>query len=236
MAEFGLAPAPSQDPVGGFMQGATQGIGLVDVLRKRHRDIQLENQQDTLAIVKLIQELGVARARAVAQQAGLQGDPSLFAGGPAQGAEERKKVTPSQLSAFGLAAGGGPISAEDLTGIGNVLRGQAAGTAASNVSKARAGDVQALESQSKLLTEDILNLRNRANNVLTSEADRAALGLELSQKQKALEDLTFLTQVAAGVRSRGGGLTGKFKGANLPSAGGANPDNPYALTPATTPQ
>ena len=40
MAEFGLAPGPMQDPVGGFLQGAERGISLINVLRKRHRDIR----------------------------------------------------------------------------------------------------------------------------------------------------------------------------------------------------
>ncbi len=206
MAEFGLSPAPTQDPVGGFIQGATQGIGLVDVLRKRHRDIQLENQQDTLAIVKLIQELGVDRARAVAQKAGLEGDPSLFAGGPARGAEERGLLTAAQARAAGQEEGLAGTTSANLLGLGSILRGVAAKSSAKSAWEAlMSGDTKAMQATADKETENATNLQLRAMTAVFGTPEEKAAAVSQSQESRKLAER--YRNLALLMAQRGGALT-----------------------------
>ena len=221
MAEFGLAPGPAQDPVGGFLQGAERGISLIDVLRKRHRDIQLENQKDTLEVAKLIQELGVDRARAVAQQAGLEVDESIFTGGPTEGAEARKTalgtVSPEEFAGVNRGELPGPMGQEKSETIKNLITALAAKSSA----RSRFGALS--EATLRAAKNDTEQALTATMKEIGSYSTRAAARPDLAAR------VTLLQEQLAGINESLGATLG------VPALGRPKPGgSPSAPAPTKT--
>lgn len=221
---------PGSDPVGAAVGGFNQGLGIVEALRKRKRDLQTQQQQDAKTYAEFVNTFGADKAASMAAQLGLDHEQILnlgqaFAG--TKSAEERAQYTPSQAVGAGVPfiAGMSPAGA---SGIGNLYRGQAA--SASSTSHAKAGDVDYFKSQATLLKDQILNQNNLMAKITATPEEKANAQQQLTSLQAALADNDFLAEVALGVRNKQGGLIGKFRGAQLPSAAaGQGANNPYML-------
>ncbi len=223
---------PGSDPVGSAVGGFNQGLGIVEALRKRKRDLVMANQQDVKTYVDLVNAVGADKAASVASELGMDHTQLMQQAMAGMGsAEERAKLTIPQATALGFPAAVGGMSPSTMQGAGAMLRGQAAKSQAQTAWDAlMRGDTKGMNDAADKANANATALQTHAMTAFFATPEEKAAAV--AQANEAMQEGRKYRSLALLMTKRGGALTMKEiqgQGFLMPQAG--QPTTPPAKPP-----
>lgn len=198
---------PGSDPVGAAVSGFNQGLGIVEALRKRKRDLEMAAQSDTKFALDLVNAVGMERAAPLIKQMGLDTHPAFQqAFGNMKSQEERQQLTAPQAQGLGFPAAVAGMGPATMQGAGAMLRGQAAKSQAATAWDALLrGDTKGMNDAADKASANATALESHALTAFFATPEEKTLAF--SQAQEAKQEASRYRSLALLMTKKGGALT-----------------------------